>query len=214
MSVCVDGGCEIIWLRYATVELATVDHYMTVLELLGSSHHSWVSGCPWRWEPCKSLLASIIYDSVNLTSGRSTCAVQPIQWMSVECATKHNNSCWQTNTVALLCLYFQDWRNPSDGKHSTMWKLCFTISKKVKMPYVALCGLKWHKQARAKRIMWVLDSDLAGLRPLAGTGRRVSDGTDLPIHQSECDKAGAFSTEGQPWPGRRGLLYPLLPSVP
>lgn len=74
----------------------------------------------------------------------------------------------------------------------------------------ALSGLKcWPKQAGTKRMMWLMDSDLVGLRPLTGAGHSLRDCSDLPIHQSGCDKAGALTTEGQPWPGRRELLYPL-----
>lgn len=35
-----------------------------------------------------------------------------------------------------------------------------------------------------------MNSDRAGLRPLAGAGLSLSDCSDLPIHQSECDQAG------------------------
>lgn len=41
-----------------------------------------------------------------------------------------------------------------------------------------------------------MDSDLAGLRPLAGTGISLNDCSDLTIHQSKCDKAGAVSHRG------------------
>lgn len=43
-----------------------------------------------------------------------------------------------------------------------------------------------------------MDSDLVGLRPLAGAGLSLSDCSDLPIHQLDCDKA--LSTEGRPRP--------------
>lgn len=43
-----------------------------------------------------------------------------------------------------------------------------------------------------------MDSDLAGLRPLAGIGLSLNDCPDLPIHQSRYVKEGAASTEGQP----------------
>lgn len=44
-----------------------------------------------------------------------------------------------------------------------------------------------------------MESDLVSLRPLTGVGLSLSDCSDLPIHQFDCDKA--LSTEGQPGPG-------------
>lgn len=44
-----------------------------------------------------------------------------------------------------------------------------------------------------------MKSDLVSLRPLTGVGLSLSDCSDLPIHQFDCDKA--LSKEGQPGPG-------------
>lgn len=43
-----------------------------------------------------------------------------------------------------------------------------------------------------------MDSDVVGPRPLASAGHSLSDCPDLLIHQSDCDKAGALTAEGQP----------------
>lgn len=55
-----------------------------------------------------------------------------------------------------------------------------------------LCALKlWPNQTRAKRMMWLMDSDLVGLRILADAGPSLNNCSDLFIHQADCDKASS-----------------------
>lgn len=55
-----------------------------------------------------------------------------------------------------------------------------------------LCALKlWPEQARANRMMWLMDSDLVGLRTSADAGLSLNDCSDLFIHQADCDKAAS-----------------------
>lgn len=192
---------------------------MSVLELLGSSHHSWVAGYPWAvW----AVQVPAWFHYLWLSIWRQVpppVLFSPLRWMSVECATK-DNSFWQKKLGCLTLLWFVGWRNTA---RPHLWKLYFAISTNSRVlwqhPFSihlaftclrkALCGLKrWPKQSRTKRMMWLMDSDLVGLRPLAGAGLSLSDCSDLPIHQSDCDNAGALSAERQPWPGRRQSLYP------
>lgn len=154
----------------------------------------------------------------------------PLHWMSVECAAKDDNCCWQKNTgLPHFALTFraaetQVKANLAQSLKSNKnveaifysWQKCkdalttCSINGPSACLQVALCGLKcWPKQVRTKRLMWLMDSDMAGLRSLTGAGLSLTDCCDLPIHQSKYVKAGAVSSEGQPWPGRRELLYPL-----
>lgn len=55
-----------------------------------------------------------------------------------------------------------------------------------------LCALQlWPNQTRAKRMMWLMDSDLVGLRTLADAGPSLNNCFDLFIHQADCDKASS-----------------------
>lgn len=55
-----------------------------------------------------------------------------------------------------------------------------------------LCALKlWPEQARANRMMWLMDSDLVGLRTSADAGLSLNDCSDLFIHQADCDKVAS-----------------------
>ena len=44
-----------------------------------------------------------------------------------------------------------------------------------------------------------MGSDVVGLRPLTGAGLRLSDCSDLTIHQSECDKTEALRGTALTW---------------
>lgn len=43
-----------------------------------------------------------------------------------------------------------------------------------------------------------MGSDLVGLRPLEGRGLSLSDCSDLPIHQSDCDRQEFFPQRDSP----------------
>lgn len=67
-----------------------------------------------------------------------------------------------------------------------------------------LCALKlWPNQTRAKRVMWLMDSDLVGLRTLADAGPSLNDCSDLFIHQADCDKTSSAAQSR-----RRNFLRP------
>lgn len=59
-----------------------------------------------------------------------------------------------------------------------------------------------------------MDSDLAGLRPLAGSGLGLSDCSDLPIHQSKCDKTQAsLQRETALTCEEGGSVFPATPAA-
>ena len=93
VCVCVCGG-SVVWLRYSTEALVKVDSKMSVLGLLGSSCHSWVAGCPWAVQ----VFARFHYLWLSIWQVAPPVLFDALLWMSVECAAKDNNSCWQKNT--------------------------------------------------------------------------------------------------------------------
>ena len=140
LCVCVYiGGSYGIWLRYATEELVTVDHCMSVLGLLGSSHHSWVAGCPWRWERYKSLLGfhylwlcqSDIRSLHLCYSAHSSRCQWDVQQKITTAADRQTLGCltllWLLGETHLMTNMVWSFRS------NEMWKPCFTISKNVRM---------------------------------------------------------------------------------
>lgn len=179
---------------------------------------------PGRCEPClvPLFMTLSLWHQVALPV-----LFSPQRWMSVKCAAKDNNSCWQKNTglphIALTSRTreTQVMANAAQSFHShKIWRLYFKQKKKIQeCSNITQHSLGFSpnytwttrltETAWIKRMMWQMDSDLAGLRPLAGIGLSLNDCSDLPIHQSRYVKAGAASTEWQPWNQKKGLVCPL-----
>lgn len=71
-------------------------------------------------------------------------------------------------------------------------------------------------QARGKRMMWLMDSDLVGLRTLADAGLGLNDCPDLFIHQADRDKAASTARprrENFPCPHHRSKTFNISAGV-
>lgn len=84
------------------------------------------------------------------------------------------------------------------GKHCSV-NYCWICTLLFQLGMLTLAGWQedlwpfklWPVQARGKRMMWLMDSDLVGLRTLADAGLSLNDCSDLFIHQADCDKAAS-----------------------